>query len=182
MQAGLAQSIAPLHVIGSSFGVMETSVLSWLPAAYSLTVGTFILPAGKWGDLYGHRLIFVIGYLWFAVWSLIAGFSVYSESLLFFALCRAMQRAGPAVLLPNGMAFLSRTYPLGRRKGMILSLFGATAPGGFVLGATFSGIFAQLLWWPLAYWVMGIVLFAAAGLAMVIVPKMPVVDGRQKGC
>jgi hypothetical protein len=63
---------------------------------------------------------------------------------------------------------------------MILSLFGATAPGGFVLGATFSGIFAQLLWWPWASWVMGIVLFAAAGLAMVIVPKMPVVGGRPK--
>ena len=63
---------------------------------------------------------------------------------------------------------------------MILTLFGSTAPGGFVLGATFSGIFAQLLWWPWAYWVMGVVLIAAAGLAMVIVQKVPVVSGRPK--
>lgn len=177
-QAGLAQSIAPLHILGASLGATNADVLSWLPAAYSLTVGTFILPAGRWGDLYGHKRIFVAGYLWFAVWSLIAGFSVYSESLVFFAVCRALQGIGPALLLPNGIAILSRTYPPGRRKEMILSLFGATAPGGFVVGATFSGIFAQLLWWPWAYWTMGIVLFVAAGLAVVIVPDMPVVGGR----
>jgi MFS family permease len=130
-QANLAQSIAPLHVIGSSFGVTDTSVLSWLPAAYSLTVGTFILHAGGWGDLYGHKVIFVIGHLWFAVWSLIAEFS---KNLAFFAACRAMQGVGPALLLPNGIAILSGTYPPGRKKEMILSLFGATAPGDFVLG------------------------------------------------
>lgn len=61
---------------------------------------------------------------------------------------------------------------------MVLSIFGATAPGGFVIGAVFSGIFAQLLWWPWAYWAMAIALFAAAGLAMIILPKTPVVGGR----
>lgn len=81
-QAGLAQSIAPLHVIGETFNVTHPGQLSWLPAGYSLTVGTFILPAGRWGDLYGHRKLFIIGYFWFALWTLIAGFSVYSHSRL----------------------------------------------------------------------------------------------------
>ena len=132
------------------------------------------------GDLYGHKLIFVSGYLWFGLWSLIAGFSVYSHNLIFFATCRALQGIGPALLLPNAIAILARTYPPGRRKEMVLSIFGATAPGGFVLGATFSGIFAQLLWWPWAYWVMGVTLFVASGLAMAIIPKMPVVGARPK--
>ncbi|OGE49482.1 hypothetical protein PENARI_c021G05602 [Penicillium arizonense] len=47
---------------------------------------------------------------------------------------------------------------------MIFSLFGATAPGGFVVGGVFSSIFAQLVWWPWAYWVMGI---ACAMLALI---------------
>lgn len=45
--AGLAQSIAPIAIIGRSFGVTNEGELSWYPAAFSLTVGTFILPAGR---------------------------------------------------------------------------------------------------------------------------------------
>lgn len=45
--AGLAQSIAPLEIIGRSFGVTDEGELSWYPAAFSLTLGTFILPAGR---------------------------------------------------------------------------------------------------------------------------------------
>lgn len=55
--AGLAQSIAPLGIIGRSFGVTDEGELSWYPAAFSLTVGTFILPAGRLVSLgYGFQL------------------------------------------------------------------------------------------------------------------------------
>lgn len=179
-QACLAQSIAPLHVIGASFGTTDPGKLSWLPAAFSLTVGTFILPAGRWGDLFGHKKLFVIGYIWFAGWSLVAGCSVYSHSLPFFAFCRAMQGIGSAIVLPNGIAVLARTYPPGLRKEMVLSIFGATAPGGYILGAVFSGVFAQLVWWPWAYWVLGMVLGLVAVAAVLVIPPMPVFGGRPK--
>lgn len=45
--AGLAQSVAPLGIIGRGFDVTNEAELSWYPAAFSLTVGTFILPAGR---------------------------------------------------------------------------------------------------------------------------------------
>lgn len=177
-QASLAQSIAPLHVIGATFGTENPGQLSWLAAGFSLTVGTFILPAGRWGDLYGHKKLFVAGWIWFTLWSLIAGFSAFSHSLIFFAFCRAMQGIGPAILLPNGIAILARTYPPGPRKDMVLSLFGACAPGGFILGAVFSGIFAQFVWWPWAYWVLGMVTALVAVLAALIIPPMPVAGGK----
>lgn len=176
-QAALAQSIAPLHVIGDSFNTTNPGQLAWFPAGYSLTVGTFILPAGRWGDLYGHKRLFIAGFFWFGVWSLIAGFSAFSHSLIFFAFCRAMQGIGPALLLPNGIAVLSRIYPPGPRRSMVLCLFGASAPGGFVLGATFSGIFAQFAWWPWAYWVLGMVLLFLGAVTILAVPNMPVAGG-----
>jgi hypothetical protein len=62
-QAGLGQAIASLRIIGASFGVdNDPAQLSWFPAAYSLTVGTFILIAGRLGDLYGHKRLFVAGF------------------------------------------------------------------------------------------------------------------------
>lgn len=169
-QAGLGQAIAPLHIIGDSFGITDPALLSWFPAAYSLTVGTFILPAGRLGDILGHRTMFIVGFIWYGVWSLLAGISVYSGQIL-FDICRAFQGIGPAILLPNALAILGTTYPPGKRKNMAFSLFGATAPGGFVFGACFSSLFGQLAWWPWAYWTMAMVCIFLGASALVIIPK-----------
>ena len=170
-QAGLGQAISPLHIIAGTFGSPAPGQLSWFAAGYSLTIGTFILVAGRLGDMFGHKLLFTCGYFWYALWSLVAGFSAYSQSQVFFDFCRAMQGIGPAVLLPSGLAILGTTYPPGRRKDMIFSMFGATAPGGFVLGAAFSGLIAERAWWPWAYWCMGIVCTICAVGVMFFIPS-----------
>jgi hypothetical protein len=73
-QSGLGMSIAPLHIIGDDMGIRdEPAYLSWSPAAYSLTVGTFILVAGRIGDLYGHKRAVIWGWIWYGFWSLIGG-------------------------------------------------------------------------------------------------------------
>lgn len=172
-QAGLGQTIFPLHLIGQSFGRQTPGQLSWYIAAYSLTVGTFILIAGRLGDIFGHKLLLVIGFSWYGFWSLIAGLSVYSHSPIFFDICRSLQGVGPAVLLPNSLAILGRTYPPGRRKEMAFSLFGATAPGGAVVGGAFSSLLAERAWWPWAYWCMAIVCCLAGGCAIFVIPPTP---------
>jgi hypothetical protein len=53
-QSGLAQSIAPLHVIGASFGITDPTKLSWMPAAYSLTATKGCLSTGTSGLGFGH--------------------------------------------------------------------------------------------------------------------------------
>ncbi|MCJ1315056.1 hypothetical protein MMC15_000371 [Xylographa vitiligo] len=169
-QAALGQAIAPLHIIAASFGSPNPGELSWFAAAYSLTVGTFILVAGRLGDIFGYKNLFLLGWLWFSLWSLIAGLSVYAHSEIFFDFCRAMQGVGPAVLVPNALAILGQTYPQGMRKNMIFALFGATAPGGFVVGAVFASLLAERASWPIAYYCMAIVCFLVAVCAMFIVP------------
>ncbi|KAL5363112.1 MFS general substrate transporter [Aspergillus floccosus] len=170
-QVGLCMSTAPVFVIGESFNTSTAGELSWFATSYSLTVGTFILVSGRLGDVFGHWLMFVIGFAWFGLWSLLAGFSVWSNQR-FFNCCRALQGMGPAMLLPNAIAILGRTYPPGLRKEMIFSFFDATAPSGFIVGGVFS-IFAQLVWWPWAYWVMGMVCFVLAALGLLVIPYTP---------
>lgn len=171
-QAGLAQAIAPLHIIGKSFGTTNQNALAWAAAAYSLTIGTFILVAGRLGDVYGHRLMFIIGFSWFGLWSLLTGFSVWSNQI-FFDCARAFQGIGPALLLPNAIAIMGRAYEPGLRKDMVFSIFGSTAPGGYVVGSVFSSLLAELAWWPWAYWVMGMVCFGFAVLGVVVIPNTP---------
>jgi MFS family permease len=175
-QAGLAQGIAALHIIGASFGISSPAQLSWYPAAYSLTVGTFILPAGRLGDVYGHKLIFIIGWLWYAVWSLLCGLSIYVQRAgldgnVFFCVCRAFQGIGPALCLPNALAILGRSYQAGKRKNMMFALFGATAPSGFVVSAAFSGLFAQKVGWQWGYYVMAMVCVGMATLTVLVIPS-----------
>lgn len=172
-QAALALSIVPQHIIARSFGIENNpGEQSWFSAGYSLTVGTFILIAGRLGDVFGHKGFFVGGFAWFSVWSAITGVAVYAN-YEFFIFCRTMQGIGPAFLLPNAIAILGRTYDPSRRQEMIFSLFGATAPGGFLLGAVFSSMLAQMLWWPWAYWVMAFACLLLTCLGSFVIPSTP---------
>lgn len=171
-QAGLALAISPITEIGHTFNTDNPGNLSWLPAAYSLTVGTFILPSGRWGDVLGYKKIFVIGYLWFAIWSLVAGFSAFSHNLIFFTWARAMQGVGPALLLPNGVAMITHIYGPGPKRAMAVSVFGGVAPAGFLVGSVLSGLFTQFVWWPWAYWVTAMLLGILFLLSMVILPDI----------
>lgn len=77
-EACLGIVIASLKPIAESFGVQgDSAQQSWFAAAYALTVGTFVLPAGRLGDVYGHKNLVLIGWLWFSVWSVVTGLSVY---------------------------------------------------------------------------------------------------------
>ena len=169
-QAGLGMTIAPLNIIGRSFGPLSPGELSWFIAAYSLTVGTFILIAGRLGDIYGHKLLFVSGFFWYSFWSLGAGFTVYSHSQIVFDLCRALQGIGPAMMVPNSLALLGRMYPPGRKKEMIFSIYGATAPNRFIVGAIFGALLSQLAWWPWEFWIMGIACCILGVIAVIVVP------------
>ena len=90
----------------------------------------------------------VIGYVWFGIWSIVAGLAWYSNHVLFI-FARAIGGIGPAISMPNALALLGVLYQPGKRKKMAL-LFAACAPSGAILGAVFASLFA-LAWWPCRY-------------------------------
>ncbi|KAK8034544.1 major facilitator superfamily transporter [Apiospora rasikravindrae] len=126
-QAGLGQTLAIIHVIGSTWGITNPSELSWLIAGYTLTIGTFILIAGRLGDVYGYKRVFLSGFLWSALWACLAGAAYYSGPVL-FTVCRVLQGMGAAMCLPNAIALLGTAYPPGRKKSLVFSAFAAMAP------------------------------------------------------
>jgi MFS family permease len=134
-QVGLLNTLNILHIIGSDLGITDPGVLSWLIAGYSLTVGTFILLSGRCGDLFGYKIMVIIGYAWFGIWNVVAGCSVYAPGnggQVLFIVARVLSGIGPAILLPNALGLLGATYEEGRKKDMVFSFFGACAPSKFV--------------------------------------------------
>jgi MFS family permease len=119
--------------------------------------------------MYGHKKIYLIGWLWFAVWSIITGFS-YTSNHIMFSTCRALQGIGPALLVPNAVALIGRTLPVGRQRMIGFACFGASGPLGATAGAVFSALLAQLAWWPWMFWVLAVVCLIVMGLAYIILP------------
>ncbi|KAI4155722.1 MAG: hypothetical protein LQ340_000811, partial [Diploschistes diacapsis] len=167
-QFSLGQTLNLVQIIGRTFNTSNPGTLSWFVAGYSLTVGSFILISGRFGDYYGYKRLFIIGMCWFALWSVLAGLSNYSN-YVFFIFARVFQGIGPAICLPNAVALLGATYPAGMKKNLIFATFGAVAPGGAAIGAVFGGIFQDN--WPWAFYSFALVLFTVACLAYLVIPS-----------
>ncbi|KAJ2986124.1 hypothetical protein NUW58_g5176 [Xylaria curta] len=184
--SGFHQTLCILQLIATDLGATQPAQLVWLMAGYGLTVGTFILPAGRLGDIYGYKRLFLIGNLWFAVFSLLAGFavfipiqtSIHSQSrYAIFLLARILQGIGPALMIPNGVALLGVTYVPGPRKAMLFAIFGAMAPASAIISPAVTSLFA-LVWWPYAFWAFAIVLVGVAFAGLYVIPDPPIVAGR----
>lgn len=170
-QIGLGNTLTTVGQIGQTWNITNQGQLSWLIAGYSLTIGTFILIAGRLGDEFGNKKLFVIGMSWYSLWSMVAGLSVYSSHVL-FVFARVFQGMGPAMTLPNALAILGQSYSP-KPRGMAIAWFAGSAPFGAIAGFLFGGLFA-LAWWPWIYWSQAIALAGVAAFAAWTIPPLPV--------
>ncbi|SPO39995.1 related to aminotriazole resistance protein [Pseudozyma flocculosa] len=172
-QAALGATIFGGSYIADTFGLADDpEQQSWFAAAFSLTVGTFVLPAGRLGDLYGNRIMVLVGYAWVGAWSLVAGLSHYTRSAIFFDVCRGLQGLGFAVLLPNSLAVLARIFPpQSRAKRLTFCLYAATAPSGAVLGGTFTCLLGATVGWWWGFYLLAIVCAALVVICTAVVPS-----------
>ncbi|KAL1639494.1 hypothetical protein SLS58_007926 [Diplodia intermedia] len=154
---------------------IPTAAQSWPASVFSLVTGSFILPCGRLADIFGARMLFVCGLVWFAIWSLVAGFS---QNYIMLIVCRALSGLGPAAFMPAGIMLLGTVYRPGPRKNLIFSFYGAFAPIGFFTGIFFGGVSGELLSWGWYFY------FGTIFLAIVIVISVFFVpddrpDGRE---
>jgi MFS family permease len=119
--------------------------------------------------MYGHRNLYITGFAVYAISSIVAGVAVYSGDVL-FSIARAFQGLGCGLLVPNALAIVGRLYGASPKKNMIFALFGAAAPTGWVIGAVFSSILAQLAWWPWAFFATAFASIAMIFAALAVIP------------
>ena len=132
-----------LPSIRRDLGFTPTS-LAWVVNAYMLTFGGFLLLAGRLGDLFGHRRLFLTGTAAFTTASLICGVS-NSQGMLIVA--RAVQGLGGAVVsaLAFSLIVVLFTEPGERAKAM--GVFGFVMSGGGSIGVLAGGVLTDVLSW-----------------------------------
>src|ERR1700761_4101255 len=132
-----------LPSIRDSLGFSQTS-LAWVVNAYMLTFGGFLLLAGRFGDLFGQRRLFLVGTAAFTVASLVCGVS-NSQGMLIAA--RAVQGLGGAVVgaVAFSLIVVLFTEPAERAKAM--GVFGFVMSGGGSIGVLAGGVLTDLVGW-----------------------------------
>ncbi|KAI2622363.1 MFS general substrate transporter [Hypoxylon sp. NC1633] len=119
---------------------------NWLGASYPLTQGTFVLVSGRFGAVYGHKNMLLLGSFILVVFTLACGFC---DNFVAFNVMRAVSGIGGAFIMPNAVAMIGITNPPGFARNLSLAFFGASAPIGSYLGALITGGFlgsASLVW------------------------------------
>src|ERR1700691_3393823 len=112
-----------LPALQASFHATVVQV-QWVVESYGVFSGTLILVGGSLGDLFGRRLIFLLGVAIFALASLGCGLAPSTELLI---IARSIQGIGAALLVPGSLAIISTSFDEKSRGQAIGTWSGFTA-------------------------------------------------------
>ena len=145
--------------------------VSWVVTSYLLTDTIAVVLAGKFGDLFGRKLVFQFSAGLFVAASLMCALA---GSMAWLVSWRAVQGVGAGGLTVTATALIADIVPLrdrGKYQGALGAVFGVTT----VIGPLLGGLFTDHLSWHWCFLVnvpLGIVVVAVAARTM------PSVRGR----
>ncbi|KAF7337738.1 MFS domain-containing protein [Mycena sanguinolenta] len=128
-----------LPTIGKDLDFTQSN-LQWPLNVYALSYGCFLLFFGRVSDIIGGRIMFLVGSIWFALWSLATAFAPTSGAFIGFV---AAMGLGAAANTPSGLGLFSAFFPPGSKRNKAYGVLGAGQPLGFILGLILGGILAQ---------------------------------------
>ncbi len=141
------------------------STLSWIISGYALAFGLMLIPAGRVGDRFGQKWIFIVGLAIFTIGSLACGLAQTSNQIV---AARVVQGLGGGIFYTSINALIQLMFPpqiRGKAFGILAAVIGfATALGPLVGGVIIE--FSGESGWRLIFGVnlpIGIVALIAAG-------------------
>jgi len=134
--------------------------LTWVVNAYSVAFGSFLLVAGRAGDLIGRKKVFLAGVALFTAASVLAGFSQGAAGLV---VGRFLQGLGGSLAAGVIMAIIIREFTQPAARAQALSVFTFVIAGGGSIGLLAGGAITQWLNWHWIFFInvpIGIATFA----------------------
>ena len=177
-------------ILGSSMAFIDSTVVNvalpalqanfhatvvdvqWVVESYGLFLAALILVGGSLGDLFGRRLIFLVGVAIFAVASVACGVASNIHQLI---IARSIQGVGAALLVPGSLAIISTSFDEQSRGQAIGTWSGFTAITTAV-GPVLGGWLVEHASWR---WVFFINLPVAAAVIVISLWRIP--ESRSAG-
>jgi len=172
LDASIVQLALP--TLGRVFDTSLESV-SWVSLGYLLAFASFLPIFGQLCEIFGRKLLYLIGFLLFAEASALCGLAPDLTSLVAF---RVLQGIGGAMLGANSMSVLVKAIDQSRRA-RALGVFSAAQAIGVSAGPAVGGVLLGTLGWPAVFWVAVPFGLAAVIIGWVVLPRTALQDPSQ---
>lgn len=139
----------------------DVNSVVWVTSAYLLAYVVPLLVTGRLGDRFGPKRVYLCGLAVFTLASLWCGLTTTVGALI---VARVAQGLGAAMMTPQTMAVITRTFPAAQR-GRAMSLWGAVAGVATLTGPIVGGLLVGGLGWEWIFFVnvpVGVIAFVAA--------------------
>ncbi|HEY2205662.1 MAG TPA: MFS transporter [Pseudonocardia sp.] len=160
-----------LPSIEHSLGASSAGV-QWVVSGYTLTFGLALVPAGRLGDAWGRRRMFLIALAGFVLTSALCGAAPTLELLI---VARLVQGFTAGMLAPQNSGLIQELFR-GEERGRAFGLFGATVglstAVGPVVGGVILAVFGEPNGWRWIFYVNLPIGILALVLAVRLVPAV----------
>jgi MFS family permease len=120
---------ASLHTSGAG--------LQLIVAGYTIAYAVLLVTGARLGDILGHRRMYLAGIGLFTLASLGCGLAPSAGALVAL---RFIQGAGAAVMIPQVLSLIQRTYTVPGPRARAMTLYATAISGGAVLGQVLGGL------------------------------------------
>jgi MFS family permease len=119
------------------------AAVQWVSLAYLLALTALLVPAGRWSDRSGRKLMYLYG---FVVFSVASAACAVAPSLAALVVLRLVQATGAAMLQANSVALVVTSVP-GRTRRSALGIQAAAQALGLASGPVVGGILVAAAGW-----------------------------------
>ncbi len=126
---------------------LQPTDIEWVNSIYSLTFAALLITAGKAGDVFGRRRMFITGGVVFLLASVIAARSQSGEVLIFG---RFVQGIGGAIMIPASLSLVNTIFR-GRDRAIAFAVWGATIGTVGAIGPLLGGWITTAFSWRWAF-------------------------------
>jgi MFS family permease len=138
LMAVMDNSIVNVAVPSMAAGLHASgALLQLVVAGYTISYAVLLVTGARLGDILGHRRVFLGGAALFTLASLGCGLAPSAGSLVAL---RFIQGTGAAVMIPQVLSLIQRTFTEPGPRARAMSRYAAVLSGGVVLGQVLGGL------------------------------------------
>ncbi len=128
---------------------LDGSTAEWIVSIYPLVFAALLISFGRFGDVAGRRLLFLLGLAIFIAGSVLAGLSPSGLTLIG---ARVIQGVGGAAIAPATQSILNTTFR-GHDRAIAFGIYGSVIGGMAALGPLLGGWLTTNLSWRWAFYI-----------------------------
>jgi EmrB/QacA subfamily drug resistance transporter len=139
----------------------------WVGNGYLLGYAALVVTAGRLGDLFSQKRLFMLGVGLFMLSSVACA---TAQSADFFIAARVVQGCSAALFGPQSMAIITHIFPT-ERRGAAFGVWGAVAGISVAAGPTLGGLTVSTLGWRWVFGINVVIGIIAIVFAAIVVPN-----------